>query len=395
MQDTMNDLLKKRFDVAKLFAKALADDLDEEERRRLNEWVEESPRHVEEWEALRREMTTDKRTLGLQREGARLVDAYWRQFRRRAMGGGNRRLVPVWLRYAVAVIVPLLAVSSYFFLAERQPQRPAKVAVAPILPGTYKARLILDDGRQVALDSAVRVQVREVPGMDVKAEDNVLVYTPGDTMTQEEMKYNTLEIPRGGEYALRLADGTQVWLNAETSLKYPVAFLGRERRVELNGEGYFVVAKDNAHPFIVSVNGVDVKVLGTSFNISAYDGRVVTTLAEGKVAMRSATDSVTLVPDRQATWDGERMTVTKVDARNYGLWREGVFFFEDMPLENILDALARWYNVHVFYQNPALKSMRFSVEIKRYEHIDTILRRIAETKRVKFSVNDRTVSVYE
>ena len=111
--------------------------------------------------------------------------------------------------------------------------------------------------------------------------------------------------------------------------------------------------------------------------------------------MRSQADSVVLVPDRQGVWDGKRMTVKRVDARNYALWREGVFFFEDMPLEDILDALARWYDVHVFYQNAELKMMRFSVEIKRYEHIDTILRRIAETNRVRFNVNNRTVNVYK
>ena len=284
---------------------------------------------------------------------------------------------------------------AFWFLIGRQPEAPRQVAVAPILPGTYKARLILDDGRQVALDSATHVRMRELPGVEVKAENNVLVYTNGDTIVEKQVKYNTLEIPRGGEYALQLADGTRVWLNAGTSLRYPVVFSGQERRVELRGEGYFEVAKDSASPFVVSVNGVDVRVLGTSFNVSAYSDEVVTTLVEGKVLMRSQADSVVLVPDRQGVWDGKRMTVKRVDARNYALWREGVFFFEDMPLEDILDALARWYDVHVFYQNAELKMMRFSVEIKRYEHIDTILRRIAETNRVRFNVNNRTVNVYK
>ena len=245
------------------------------------------------------------------------------------------------------------------------------------------------------MDSATHVRMRELPGVEVKAENNVLVYTNGDTIVEKQVKYNTLEIPRGGEYALQLADGTRVWLNAGTSLRYPVAFSGQERRVELRGEGYFEVAKDSASPFVVSVNGVDVRVLGTSFNVSAYSDEVVTTLVDGKVLMRSQADSVVLVPDRQGVWDGKRMTVKRVDARNYALWREGVFFFEDMPLEDILDALARWYDVHVFYQNAELKMMLFSVEIKRYEHIDTILRRIVETNRVRFNVNNRTVNVYK
>lgn len=390
MSQKMEELLKKRFDVARLFAKALAGELDESEAQELEAWLRESPRHAEEWNALRREIVAGGAVFDLQREGKRMVEKRWRKFERQTRG---RQRILVWVRYAAAALVPLGL--AFWFLIGRQPEAPRQVAVAPILPGTYKARLILDDGRQVALDSATHVRMRELPGVEVKAENNVLVYTNGDTIVEKQVKYNTLEIPRGGEYALQLADGTRVWLNAGTSLRYPVAFSGQERRVELRGEGYFEVAKDSASPFVVSVNGVDVRVLGTSFNVSAYSDEVVTTLVEGKVLMRSQADSVVLVPDRQGVWDGKRMTVKRVDARNYALWREGVFFFEDMPLEDILDALARWYDVHVFYQNAELKMMRFSVEIKRYEHIDTILRRIAETNRVRFNVNNRTVNVYK
>lgn len=390
MSQKMEELLKKRFDVARLFAKALAGELDESKAQELEAWLRESPRHAEEWNALRREIVAGGAVFDLQREGKRMVEKRWRKFERQTRG---RQRIFVWVRYVAAALVPLGL--AFWFLIGRQPEAPRQVAVAPILPGTYKARLILGDGRQVALDSATHVRMRELPGVEVKAENNVLVYTNGDTIVEKQVKYNTLEIPRGGEYALQLADDTRVWLNAGTSLRYPVAFSGQERRVELRGEGYFEVAKDSASPFVVSVNGVDVRVLGTSFNVSAYSDEVVTTLVEGKVLMRSQADSVVLVPDRQGVWDGKRMTVKRVDARNYALWREGVFFFEDMPLEDILDALARWYDVHVFYQNAELKMMRFSVEIKRYEHIDTILRRIAETNRVRFNVNNRTVNVYK
>lgn len=387
----MDELLRKRFGVAKLFAKAFAGELDGDEKRQLEKWLHESPRHEEEWNALREEMAAGKRTLNLQRDGARLVEKRWRNFEKQ-MRKGRRLRISVWVRYAAAALVPLVVAT---YLMEGQPQAPKRVAEVPILPGTYKACLILDDGRQVALDSAVRMQVREMPGVDVKAEDNMLVYTDEDTIMKTQVKYNTLEIPRGGEYALQLADGSRVWLNAETSLRYPVTFSGGERCVELEGEGYFEVVRDSVRPFVVRVNGLDVRVLGTSFNVSAYAGEVVTTLVEGRVLVKSPTDSVVLVPDKQAVWDGGRMKVAEVDARDYTLWREGVFFFEDRPLEEILDALARWYDVEVFWQNAGLKNMRFSVEIKRYEHIGTILRRIAETNRVRFNINDRTVNVYE
>ena len=388
----MDEKLKIRLDIARLFAKKLADGLDEEETRRLEQWLAESPRHAAEWERLRQEVAPGGRSVELQREGARLVERRWREFRQRVMGGRQRLWVRA-MRYAAIVLVPLAAAAYLWTMFH--PAEPATEAETPIVPGTFRAQLTLDDGRTVALDSAAFRSIGQLPEATVEVADRVLTYTRSDHATPAEVKYNTLEIPRGGEYALQLADGSRVWLNAETRLRYPVAFAGTERRVELTGEAYFEVSKDATRPFIVRANGVDVRVLGTSFNVAAYGAEVVTTLVEGRVAVEAGSERVTLEPDRQAVWDGERMEVRQVDASNYGLWRKGIFYFEDRRLEEILDALARWYGVEVFYVNPETKDMRFTVEIKRYENIDAILRRIAQTERVHFGVSGRTVTVQE
>lgn len=388
----MDEKLKTRLDIARLFAKKLADGLDEEETRRLEQWLAESPRHAAEWERLRQEVAPGGRSVELQREGARLVERRWREFRQRVMGGRQRLWVRV-MRYAAIVLVPLAAAAYLWTMFH--PAEPATEAETPIVPGTFRAQLTLDDGRTVALDSTAFRSIGQLPEATVKVADRVLTYTRSDHAAPAEVKYNTLEIPRGGEYALQLADGSRVWLNAETRLRYPVAFAGTERRVELTGEAYFEVSKDATRPFIVRANGVDVRVLGTSFNVAAYGAEVVTTLVEGRVAVEAGSERVTLEPDRQAVWDGERMEVRQVDASNYGLWRKGIFYFEDRRLEEILDALARWYGVEVFYVNPETKDMRFTVEIKRYENIDAILRRIAQTERVHFGVSGRTVTVQE
>ena len=388
----MDEKLKTRLDIARLFAKKLADGLDEEETRRLEQWLAESPRHAAEWERLRQEVAPGGRSVELQREGARLVERRWREFRQRVMGGRLRLWVRA-MRYAAIVLVPLAAAAYLWTMFH--PAEPATEAEAPIVPGTFRAQLTLDDGRTVALDSAAFRSIGQLPEATVEVADRVLTYTRSDHAAPAEVKYNTLEIPRGGEYALQLADGSRVWLNAETRLRYPVAFAGTERRVELTGEAYFEVSKDATRPFIVQANGVDVRVLGTSFNVAAYGAEVVTTLVEGRVAVEAGSERVTLEPDRQAVWDGERMEVRQVDASNYGLWRKGIFYFEDRRLEEILDALARWYGVEVFYVNPETKDMRFTVEIKRYENIDAILRRIAQTERVHFGVSGRTVTVQE
>ena len=388
----MDEKLKTRLDIARLFAKKLADGLDEEEARRLEQWLAESPRHAAEWERLRQEVAPGGRSVELQREGARLVERRWREFRQRVMGGRQRLWIQA-IRYAAIVLVPLAAAAYLWTMFH--PAEPATEAETPIVPGTFRAQLTLDDGRTVALDSAAFRSIGQLPEATVEVADRVLTYTRSDHATPAEVKYNTLEIPRGGEYALQLADGSRVWLNAETRLRYPVAFAGTERRVELTGEAYFEVSKDATRPFIVRANGVDVRVLGTSFNVAAYGAEVVTTLVEGRVAVEAGSERVTLEPDRQAVWDGERMEVRQVDASNYGLWRKGIFYFEDRRLEEILDALARWYGVEVFYVNPETKDMRFTVEIKRYENIDAILRRIAQTERVHFGVSGRTVTVQE
>ena len=388
----MDEKLKTRLDIARLFAKKLADGLDEEETRRLEQWLAESPRHAAEWERLRQEVAPGGRSVELQREGARLVERRWREFRQRVMGGRLRLWVRA-MRYAAIVLVPLAAAAYLWTMFH--PAEPATEAEMPIVPGTFRAQLTLDDGRTVSLDSAAFRSIGQLPEATVEVADRVLTYTRSNHAAPAEVKYNTLEIPRGGEYALQLADGSRVWLNAETRLRYPVAFTGTERRVELTGEAYFEVSKDATRPFIVQANGVDVRVLGTSFNVAAYGAEVVTTLVEGRVAVEAGSERVTLEPDRQAVWDGERMEVRQVDASNYGLWRKGIFYFEDRRLEEILDALARWYGVEVFYVNPETKDMRFTVEIKRYENIDAILRRIAQTERVHFGVSGRTVTVQE
>lgn len=388
----MDEKLKTRLDIARLFAKKLADGLDEEEARRLEQWLAESPRHAAEWERLRQEVAPGGRSVELQREGARLVERRWREFRQRVMGG-RRRLWIRAMRYAAIVLVPLAAAAYLWTMFH--PAEPATEAETPIVPGTFRAQLTLDDGRTVALDSAAFRSIGQLPEATVEVADRVLTYTRSDHAAPAEVKYNMLDIPRGGEYALQLADGSRVWLNAETRLRYPVTFAGTERRVELTGEAYFEVSKDATRPFIVRANGVDVRVLGTSFNVAAYGAEVVTTLVEGRVAVEAGSERVTLEPDRQAVWDGKQMEVRQVDASNYGLWRKGIFYFEDRRLEEILDALARWYGVEVFYVNPETKDMRFTVEIKRYENIDVILRRIAQTERVHFGVSGRTVTVQE
>ena len=301
-----------------------------------------------------------------------------------------------WSKYA-AVVLLFVSIGIFWLVNEEKQQEMEDITVAKIEHGSMKAQLVLANGKKVDLRPETNLQLEEVGGTRILTSDNRVKYSGKDSLAGQpaEVKYNTLIVPRGGEFSLELADGTRVWLNAESRLRYPVVFMGEERKVEMEGEVYFEVAKNREKPFIVTVNGVDIRVLGTSFNVSAYQEEVVTTLVEGKVQLKRGDEQVVLSPNQQAICSDDKFKVKKVDARNYVLWKEGIFYFEDVDLERILDDMARWYNVNIFYMNSTLKKMKFSVEIKRYENINEILRRIEQTKRVKFEIKDRTINVYE
>lgn len=387
------DLIKRRLDIARKIVEELTGTIDEKDRGDLAFWLEEDERHREEYEELR-ELLRSKDQAGLeQMYGWQLVEDRWIAVKARTTGKTVRW--STWSKYAAAILLPLM-VGIFLFMHENHREEKESVVVAGIDPGSLKARLELADGRMVELGDETRFLIEEIGGTRIFTTDNIVKYTGQDTSRQQssEQKYNTLVVPRGGEFALELADGTRVWLNSESRLRYPVHFSGNERKVEMAGEVYFEVAKNEKQPFVVVVNGVDIRVLGTSFNVSAYH-EIITTLVEGKVRLTGGKERVILKPDQQAIWSDNRFEVKQVEARNYTLWKDGIFYFEDVDLETILDHMARWYNVNIFYVNPSLKTMKFSVEIKRYGDISEILRRIEQTKRVKFEIKDRTINVYE
>lgn len=388
------DLLRQRIKIARLIAEELTETIDEEAKAELAHWIAEDERHREEYEQIKGMLERGEQVWAEQEEGRLLTDARWKGMKQRI----KKKHYITWSRYVAVLVLPLM-IGLFWFMNRGVVQDKELEKIVEIVPGVGKAQLKLANGRVVHLDDSVRFQIEEIGGTEISTSERMIRYRGKDTLgtTITEERYNTLIIPRGGEYALELADGTRVWLNAESTLKYPVKFVGGERKVEMTGEGYFEVAKNKEKPFIVTVNGVDVRVLGTSFNVSAYRNEVITTLVEGKVQLKKGEDSVVLQPNQQGIWLSENrgFEVKEVEARNFSLWREGIFYFDDVDLETILDDMARWYNVNIFYRNSTLKTKRFSVEIKRYENINEILRRIEQTKRVKFEIKDRTINVYE
>ena len=253
-----------------------------------------------------------------------------------------------------------------------------ELAKSVMQPGTSKAILMMADGKEVVLEQGQNLNILLNERVRVATSSQGIVYEErGKGMVTEE--YNKLTTPIGGEYSLVLSDGTKVFLNADSELKYPVEFSDGKRIVDLKGEAYFEVHKDSLRPFIVRMNGAEVTVLGTSFNVNTYgdDGQIYTTLVNGSVrvsSMKNKQEEI-LKPGMQSVMNVQSglLTVRKVDVEPYVAWREGRFVFRAMTLDLIMRQLQRWYDFEVFYQNSELKDYEFRGVIKRDMDLDQVL----------------------
>jgi len=313
-----------------------------------------------------------------------------------------------WLKIAAMLLVTLSA--GVGIIKYRQNKVEQVVAKAPesnkqplILPGGNKAFLTMADGSTIALTDARNGRLATQAGLQVsKAKDGMLIYhfakeNTGD-VADNESAFNTITTPRGGQYQVVLADGTKVWLNAASSLRFPVAFTGKTRNVELTGEGYFEVAKNKVKPFIVKANGTDVEVLGTHFDISAYsdDKTVTTTLLEGSVRLVKADVTTMLVPGQQGISlnGGREINVQRADIEQTMAWKSGFFMFKNTYIRDIMKQASRWYDVEVDFQDN-LKDKEYGGKISKYKDISELLRNLELTGTIHFKVEGRRVTVMQ
>ena len=267
--------------------------------------------------------------------------------------------------------------------------------IGPIEHGVRKATLVLNDGKVLALDTS-RMTLKEIDGVTIHTNDQALVYV--DSLDNKGVNLqNRLITPKGGEYTIMLADGTKVWVNAATEIRYPVKFAGKERRVRLEGEAYFEVTKDTTRPFIVEANGMEVKVYGTQFNVNTRrDDQIQTTLVEGSVSVKpKGLAEVMLKPNQQAVFNklAGRVTVRDVDVLSYVAWQRGNYYFENKSIGEILDELSLWYDIQVFFMNNEVRNEWFSGYLPRYEEINGLLSLIEKTSHVQFEIKGRVIIV--
>lgn len=271
------------------------------------------------------------------------------------------------------------------------------VATSTINAGSPKALLVLSDGKRVDLESVTEV-AKIVDGANViKNSEHTLNYQGQDKSTKENV-FNELIIPLGGEYKIELSDGTIVWMNSMSKLRFPVVFGSGERVVFLEGEAYFDVAKDSLRPFNVVINSdLKVRVLGTAFNVRAYadEPNVETVLEEGAVVVNSKGSDVILRPNQKASYNNHTKSVSvgDVDTRNYTSWRNGHFVFNEMSIEKILNYISRWYSFEVEYQNESVKHIIFSGSLKKYEDITKFLSAIELAGGAKFEISNNKLII--
>lgn len=321
------------------------------------------------------------------------VERAWEQVQRRMEERkGQRRLkrYSLMLQSAVSLAAAILIACGVIYYTHVGRQKRVMAQIAQIKPEGQHAVLYLADGASVDLGLRDSIAVRTETGVEVEMTgENSLAYKPRKTQPQKQEEvpeeYNTLVTPRGSEYSLTLADGTQVWLNAASRLRFFTSDRGRERRVWLEGEAYFEVAHDARRPFIVESGGQSIRVLGTRFNINSYEGdrAIYTTLVEGSVAIAPLTggDAVTLEPGQQAEYsrrNGGAIAVKAVDTSLATAWMNGTFIFAHASVTEIMENLSRWYSFE-FEVSPLLDGLRFSGQFPRCENLDKILSIIAST----------------
>lgn len=381
-----------RYNIPALLAKLLIGELSEEDMERLQAWKDENDANGLLYdEIMAAEYIRDKC-----RETAKvdIIGGYMKVIGKRKRNVQLRRLRRV-VAVAAGILLPLLITVLWVKVADKGSMEPVIVAEV-IRHGEVKAELVLADGTTRLLGAGGHDSLLPLQGANIRVLERGVSYHADSA--QLELQYNTLRIPRGGEYSVKLSDGSVVYLNSESELRFPVNFAGVERRVYLVGEAYFDVVKDSAHPFVVDLGASAIKVLGTSFNVSAYadEDDVFTTLVQGSVAFMTRGEEMVLAPGEQAVMNRAGMVVKReVDTHLYTAWKEGVFAFRHQRLEEIMKIVSRWYDVEVFWENASQKEVTFTGKMRRYDDFSKVVQMLEMTGNTEFQVRGKTIFIRE
>jgi ferric-dicitrate binding protein FerR (iron transport regulator) len=312
----------------------------------------------------------------------------------------RRRVIPLRKIAIAASVIGFLLLSTFLLYIINTSKGTLNAEVNEqrfkndVLPGGDKATLTLADGSTVVLDDVQNGTLTQQGSSKVIKVGGKLMYDPINK-NSKEIVYNTISTPNGGQYQLELPDGSLVWLNATSSIHFPTSFIGKERRVEITGEAYFEVAKNRDMPFVVTVNGAEVQVLGTHFNVNAYsnEDNLKTTLLEGSVKFVSGTNINMLKPGQQSQLTGNGLinVVSNVDVEEVVAWKNGMFDFENAGIETVMRQLSRWYDVEIEFKGKT--DDLFIAEMRRNIKLSDALRALELTGKVKFEIEGKKIIV--
>ena len=375
----------------KLIIKKIEGSLNDKEEKEFQRWYWESPQHRQYFERVKS---------GLNRE-LDVVDVKkgWRDLQVKLVNKKHQKLKRVYWEVGVAASILLLIATTFSLTnSASEPNPYDEIVQQEIAPGSPKAILTLENGETLVLNEKT-----EIIEPYVVSHGNSITYTKETDAAVTERQYNTLSVPRGGEFSLTLSDRTQVWLNSETKIKYPTRFLPDEpRQVELVfGEAYFDVthsSENGGSSFEVMTGDQKITVLGTKFNIQAYrDEKIYTTLVSGKVTVNTEQKLVELTPGLQSIvsrdLSSDQIHIRKVDVDQVVAWVNGYFKFDRMPLDKMMTILGRWYDLDVVYLSPEKKNLLFSGELKRTSNINGLLVNLQKTGDIEFEIQRKQLKI--
>ena len=382
---------------AHLISRQINHGLTPDEQLELDAWISADPSNQMVYDGLRK---GDAQQSAIEFMNSLSVDAAWSKV---SAASEKNQSAPVVMdsnrfrkRFAWAAAAAVVLVASFFILRPNMDQPvQSSAALVDIVPGGTKATLTLADGKIISLDAVANGDIAAEGNVQVIKMDGKLQYN--GTNENAEITYNTIQTPRGGKYQLVLSDGSVVWLNAASSLRFPVTFKGNERQVELMGEAYFEVKK-GAKPFRVSLqNGSHIEVKGTAFNVNAYNDEEMmkATLLEGKINFMMQGKSQALVPGQQIRVryaQPEMQVVADVDVEEEVAWKNDLFIFKAMDVKSIMREISRWYDIDVVYKGK-INPETFSGIVSRKSNLSQVLR-IMEEGGVRFAIEGRTIVVF-
>ncbi|MGV3642062.1 MAG: FecR domain-containing protein [Adhaeribacter sp.] len=393
------NLNERAFSRATLLRRYLAGELNPAEVAEMEQWLAAAPENRQLAEKLQHQQQVNQDLKNLSELD---VNQAWAQVRARA----ENRLPatpawwqrPAWRRLAAAVALLLLALGGLLFL-ERQPREmQTRAVLQPVRqPSSDQATLTLENGEVLALDALAEGTVRTYPGLKISKHQGRVIYEISSRGAEKGVVgFHTISTPRGGQHELLLPDGSRVWLNASSSLRFPSAFTGRWRQVELKGEGYFEVAPDKQHPFQVVVGNGKVQVLGTRFNVMAYEEEkiVTTTLLEGAVALHRDGKLLELKPGQQGRWEAGHSHLLRgtADLEQALAWKNNLFYFNDAGLQTVMRQLARWYDVEIVYPE-TVPQVHFNGQLSRSTSLVQVLDLLQRSGGIRLELHGRQVRV--